>query len=51
MRFKPFVNGERSVDNVNGLTAARAHSQGPYGPNQAFPVDYVKPVDEGRPRK
>jgi hypothetical protein len=51
LRFRPFLEGERTVDNVDGLTAARGHNQGPYGPNQAFPVDYVRPVDEGRPRK
>ena len=51
VRFKPFLDGKRTVDNVDGLTAARGHNQGPYGPNQSFPVDYVRPVDEGRPRK
>jgi hypothetical protein len=51
MRFRPFLEGKRTVDNVDAMTAARSHNMGPYGPNEAFPPDYVRPVDEGRPRK
>ena len=45
-------DGQRSVDNIDAMTAA-AQSQrlDPHGGGPAtFPPDYVKPVDEGRPR-
>jgi len=51
IRFRPFVEGERSVDNVDGITSARMRNMGPYGSSQSIPPDYVKPADEGRPHK
>jgi hypothetical protein len=51
MRPRPFQEGERSIDNVDATTAARMHNTGPLGINDAFPPDYVRPADDGRPRK
>jgi hypothetical protein len=51
LRFRPFLEGERSVDNVDALTSARLRNMGPFSGGQSIPPDYVKTSDEGRPRK
>jgi hypothetical protein len=41
----------RRMDNVDGLTAARDQHLDPSGSHGGAPPNYVRPTDEGRPRK
>ena len=44
-------SARRRMDNVDGLTAARDQHFDPSGSHGAAPLNYVRPTDEGRPRK
>jgi hypothetical protein len=51
-RPKPLSGeGERPIDNVDGMASAAGMKTDPSGGMPAtFPPNYVPPVDEGRPR-